>query len=238
MAPSLPAKRPSWRPDIEGLRGLAVLLVVGFHAGFPLLRGAFVAVDVFFVLSGFFLTSALLRELVADRDVPLSDAYGRRIWRLMPALLVVLLATLLMSTFLFAPIDRADIASNLLPMAFFTGNLDLAADGVNYFSAGENPLLHLWTLGIEYQLLLFWPALLLLLGWIGRRRAGAADSDATRQLIVLRTLLAGIAMAGAVSFALSIWLSSASPMWAYFGPHTRLWAFAAGSAMAFIAGAG
>ncbi|MES2522100.1 MAG: acyltransferase family protein [Gemmatimonadota bacterium] len=242
MAPSLPGKQPHWRPDIEGLRGLAVLLVVGFHAGFPLLRGAFVAVDVFFVLSGFFLTSALLRELVADRTVSLSDVYGRRVWRLMPALIVVLGATLLMSTFLFAPIDRADVASNLRPVAFFTGNLVFASEGVNYFTAGENPLLHLWTLGVEYQLLLFWPAFLVLLAWIARRRARGSESSgassSARRMIIVQTLLVGIATAGAVSFALSLWLSTAAPMWAYFGPHTRLWAFAAGGAMAFIAGAG
>ena len=106
MASSLPAKA-TWRPDIEGLRGLAVLLVVCFHAGLPMLRGAFVAVDVFFVLSGFFLTSTLVRQLVSDDELELEEVYARRVWRLLPAMVVVLLATLLSAMFLYAPIDRA-----------------------------------------------------------------------------------------------------------------------------------
>ena len=84
MASSLPTT-PDWRTDLEGLRGLAVLLVVGFHAGLPAWRGAFVAVDVFFVLSGFFLTSTLTRLVVADSGLDLSDVYGKRVWRLMPS---------------------------------------------------------------------------------------------------------------------------------------------------------
>ena len=109
MASSLPAKG-SWRPDLEGLRGMAVFLVVCFHAGMPMLRGAFVAVDVFFVLSGFFLTSTIARRIVADEGLDLEDLYARRVWRLLPAMVVVLLATLLSVMFLYAPIDRAAVA--------------------------------------------------------------------------------------------------------------------------------
>src|SRR5690349_3947443 len=92
------------RADIEGLRGLAVLLVVCFHAGVTWLRGAFIAVDVFFVLSGFFLTSSLLRRLVTEDGVALGDVYARRLWRLLPAMAVVLVATLVSAMLLYAPI--------------------------------------------------------------------------------------------------------------------------------------
>ena len=100
MASSPPTKA-AWRPDLEGLRGLAVCLVVCFHAGVPALRGAFVAVDVFFVLSGFFLTSTLLRKITAPEGIDLTELYGHRVWRLLPAMAVVLLSTLVLSRLLF-----------------------------------------------------------------------------------------------------------------------------------------
>jgi peptidoglycan/LPS O-acetylase OafA/YrhL len=226
-----------WRPDIEGLRGLAVLLVVCFHAGVPGLRGAFVAVDVFFVLSGFFLTTTLTRKLVTDDGFDLADVYARRAWRLLPAMAFMLLATLSMSMLLYAPIDRPAVADNLGPVALFASNLTFASSGVNYFSAGANPLLHTWTLGVEWQLALFFPALILALAWLGRRNAGA-ETGAERRMIIMRTVFTGIVIVGAISFGVSVWISRSAPMWAYFGPHTRLWSFAAGAATAFIAGGG
>ena len=225
------------RLDIDGLRGLAVLLVVFFHAGVPSLRGAFVAVDVFFVLSGFFLTTTLTRSLVTDDELALSNVYAHRAWRLLPAMVVVVLATLITTMLLYAPIDRAGVADNLGPVALFASNLAFAAGGVNYFSAGENPVLHTWTLGVEWQLALVFPALVMMLAWFGRRRAGA-ETGQERRMIVMQTVFVGILIAGAISFAVSVWVSGTAPMWAYFGPHTRLWAFAAGGAIAFIAGGG
>src|SRR6185436_13005570 len=103
-----------------------------------------VAVDVFFVLSGFFLTTTLLRSLVTGEEIALTDVYARRAWRLLPAMVVVVLVTLFTAMLLYAPIDRAAVADNVGPVALFTSNLSFAADGVNYFSAGENPLLHTW----------------------------------------------------------------------------------------------
>ena len=237
MPSSAPA-RLTWRPDIEGLRGLAVLLVVAFHAGVPAFRGAFVAVDVFFVLSGFFLTSALTRQLVTDNGIDLTDVYGRRVWRLLPAMVVVLLATLTSVMFLYAPIDRAAIAESLQPVAFFTGNLAFAAEGVNYFSADQNPLLHTWTIGVEYQLLLFFPVLVVVLAWIGKRRSTSTMTDDERRVVMVRTVFVGVVVVGVLSFALSVVLSGNDSMWAYFGPHTRLWAFAAGAAASFLVAAG
>jgi peptidoglycan/LPS O-acetylase OafA/YrhL len=238
MAPALPATRSTWRPDIEGLRGLAVLLVVFFHAGMSAFRGAFVAVDVFFVLSGFFLASALIRQLVDHDQIRVGDVCARRVWRLLPAMLVVLLITLLSAMVLYAPIDRAQVAGQLIPVVFFGGNLAFASDGVNYFSAGENPLLHTWTLGVEYQLVVCLTALFAGLAALGRKRAGTEAAAIERRLIVLRTILAGVVIVGAVSWCTNVWLNETAPMWAYFGPHTRLWAFAAGAAVAFLAGAG
>ncbi len=238
MASALPATSPTWRPDIEGLRGIAVLLVVCFHAGLPAFRGAFVAVDVFFVLSGFFLASALIRQLVDHDHIRVREVCARRVWRLLPAMVVVLLATLLSAMLLYAPIDRAEVGRQLIPVAFFGGNLAFAAAGVNYFSAGENPLLHTWTLGVEYQLVVCLTALFAGLAVIGQKRAVDEPVLLERRLIVLRTVLVGLVIAGVLSLLASVRLNETAAMWAYFGPHTRLWAFVAGAALAFVAGSG
>jgi peptidoglycan/LPS O-acetylase OafA/YrhL len=226
----------SRRLDLDGLRGLAVLLVVGFHAGVPALRGAFVAVDVFFVLSGFFLATTLTRRLATGEDLLPTELLARRVWRLLPALVLVLLGTLA-STLLYAPIDRGLVAKHMVPVSAFAGNLAFAADGVNYFGAGENPLLHTWALGVELQLALLFPLLVTLFAAWGERRAGT-ETGAERRWTVLRTVLLGVAATGAVSFAMSVVINDSAPMWAYFGPHTRLWSFCAGALMAFLTGGG
>lgn len=228
---------PARRLDLDGLRGIAVLLVVCFHAGIAGFRGAFVAVDVFFVLSGFFLATTLARRLATGEDLRIADLYGRRVWRLLPAMVVVLLATLASAMFLYAPIDRAAVAGNMLPVSLFAGNLAFAATGVNYFRSGENPLLHTWTLGVEWQLALLFPALIAFLAAYGRRRAGDAPPAEARE-VAMRTAFSGLVIAGAASFIVAVIVNEIAPMWAYFGPHTRLWAFAAGGAMAFFAGGG
>ncbi|HEV8358022.1 MAG TPA: acyltransferase family protein, partial [Gemmatimonadales bacterium] len=226
----------SRRLDLDGLRGLAVLLVVGFHAGLPALRGAFVAVDVFFVLSGFFLATTLTRRLATGEEIRPAELVASRVWRLLPALVVVLLGTLA-TTLLYAPIDRAAVAARVVPVAAFVPNLAFAADGVNYFAAGQNPLLHTWTLGVELQLALLFPLLVMLCAAWGGVRAGT-ETGAERRWIVLRTVLIGVAVAGLLSFVLSVNINDSAPMWAYFGPHTRLWSFCAGGLMAFLTGGG
>src|SRR5437763_1648519 len=105
-------ERPGFRSDIEGLRGLAILLVVAFHAGVSWTAGGFVGVDVFFVLSGFFITGLLAREVATTGDVDLSEFYARRARRLLPAFLVVLFATLAAVLWLYAPIDQPAIAAD------------------------------------------------------------------------------------------------------------------------------
>src|SRR3954468_19564183 len=102
----------AFRADLEGLRGVAILLVVLFHAGVRAAQGGFVGVDVFFVLSGFFITGMLARSWAADRTIDLGEFWGRRALRLLPPLLLVLGATLALVMTLYAPIDRADVAKN------------------------------------------------------------------------------------------------------------------------------
>jgi peptidoglycan/LPS O-acetylase OafA/YrhL len=227
------ADRPRFRPDIEGLRGVAILLVVLFHAGVAALDGGFVGVDVFFVLSGFFITGLLLREQAsAGGELDLRGFYGARALRLLPSLLVVLLATLALVTWLYAPIDRAPVAANARWVALHGGNVAFARESVDYFSSGANPLLHTWSLAVEEQFYVVWPLLFLLLAWIaGRRRADARPEG---EAAATKRLLLGIGVAGALSFVASLWLTHAAQPWAFFGMPTRIWEFALGGALAVV----
>ncbi len=221
--------RPQFRPDIEGLRGVAILLVVLFHAGVSRLSGGFVGVDVFFVLSGFFITGLLVREL-EQGGVNLPEFYARRALRLMPALLVVLMTTLALVMWLYAPIDRAPIADTARSVALYSGNIDFARGAVDYFSAGENPLLHTWSLAVEQQFYIVWPLLVLLIVYFIKRQSG--DSFTSGGEVAKSRLLLLIAFAGVLSLAASLWLTETSQPWAFFGMPTRIWEFALGGALA------
>jgi peptidoglycan/LPS O-acetylase OafA/YrhL len=223
-------ERPAFRPDIEGLRGVAILLVVGFHAGVRGLSGGFVGVDVFFVLSGFFITGLLVRELAQNGGVDLTEFYGKRALRLLPALLLVLLATLGAVMWLYAPIDRAAIAANARAVALYSGNIDFARNSLDYFSTGDNPLLHTWSLAVEEQFYLVWPLLFLLVAGIYSRKIVDETGDGDTR----KRFLMGIAIAGSLSFIASLWLTRTAQSWAFFGMPTRIWEFAVGGAIALM----
>jgi peptidoglycan/LPS O-acetylase OafA/YrhL len=224
-------QRPSFRPDLEGLRGVAILLVVLFHAGVPGLAGGFVGVDVFFVLSGFFITGLLARDLAETGQVRVREFYGQRALRLLPVLLVVLLATLALVMTLYAPIDRAAVATTARSVALSTSNLEFARSAVNYFGSRDNPLLHTWSLAVEEQFYLVWPLLLALFALlVGRRGLPVAGDPATSS--PPDGLLRWIVGVGIVSFGASIWVTQLSQPWAFFGLGTRLWEFALGGALA------
>jgi len=218
-------ERPAFRPDIEGLRGIAILLVVAFHAGVSGVRGGFVGVDVFFVLSGFFITAMLARELSETGDVDVNAFYTRRALRLLPALLVTLLVTLGAVFWLYAPIDRAAIAADARAVALYSGNVAFASGSVDYFSTGDNPLLHTWSLAVEEQFYLVWPLLFLAIGFLG-----VTDQRARAR----KRLFVAIVAAGVVSFLVSLWLTRVSQPWAFFGMPTRIWEFALGGSLALV----
>ena len=176
-----------YRADIDGLRAIAVLAVIGFHANPALIPGGFVGVDIFFVISGF-LISSLIRSGLKDGSFSFIEFYGRRIRRLFPALIVVLLATWSVGWFILPPSEYAALGRHTLAGAAFAANV-LSYSEVGYFDmpATTKPLLHLWSLGVEEQFYIVFPALLLLL-WRYR---------AVRSSLVL---------IGIVSFALNIGL--------------------------------
>jgi peptidoglycan/LPS O-acetylase OafA/YrhL len=209
---SLPSDR--YRPDIDGLRAVAVMLVVLYHAFPEAMRGGFVGVDIFFVISGFLITGIIARELDQQR-FSLLGFYNRRIRRIFPALIVVLSAVLVLGWLWMLPAAYARLSSDVFASAAFVANFALLLQS-GYFDveAAKKPLLHLWSLGIEEQFYLFWPLILML---------------AAR----LRQNLLGVACAiGLASFALNVALIGVSPVATFYLPVTRAWELLAGAALA------
>ena len=223
-------ERAGFRPDLEGVRGLAILLVILFHAGVRGLSGAFVAVDVFFVLSGYFITRQLLRELEDSGRIDVAAFYRKRAVRLLPALLLVLVATLALVMTLYAPIDRPYIASHARAVALYASNVELARTAVDYFSSQDNPLLHTWSLAVEEQFYLIWPLLFVLVAAFtlgGRAEEDMDGEDRSRRRLLVA--MSGLAIA---SFGVALWTYRHSQPWAYFGLPTRMWEFAFGGVVA------
>src|ERR1700753_1928605 len=159
MSP-LPSER--YRPDIDGLRAIAVMLVVNFH-GFPdAMPGGFIGVDIFFVISGFLITGIIAREL-GEARFGLVGVYVRRIRRIFPALIVVLAAVLVLGWLWLLPRAYAQLASDVFASAAFAANIALMLQS-RYFDieSAKKPLLHLWSRGIEEQFYLAWPLILML----------------------------------------------------------------------------
>ena len=210
--PSQPKDRH--RGDIEGLRAVAVLLVVIFHAAPEALPGGFIGVDIFFVISGFLITGIVARELAAAR-FSLAAFYGRRIRRIFPALILVLAAVLVLGWLFMLPDAYARLSSDVAAAAAFSANIALLLQS-GYFDVegARNPLLHLWSLGIEEQFYLVWPLLLM---------------AAAR----LRIGLAGVAIAIAFgSFLLDVALIGPHPVATFYLPFTRAWELLAGAILA------
>jgi peptidoglycan/LPS O-acetylase OafA/YrhL len=222
----------SHRADIQGLRAVAVLLVVLAHAGVRFLEGGFVGVDVFFVLSGFLITGLLLAEARKNGSVSLLDFYVRRARRILPAAALTLLVTDV-AAFLILNFVRADEAvRDSLWAAGFASNLRFAARGVDYFAQGDppSPMLHFWSLSVEEQFYFVWPLLLSIALFgvaVGRRRRAGAPRE--RHLLVVVVALA------AVSFVFSIQLTATQPVAAYFSPWTRAWELGLGATLAVCA---
>ena len=156
-----PSGAPSaFRPDIEGLRAIAILMVVAFHCDLPGASGGFLGVDVFFVLSGYLITGLLVREFAVTGRIDLLDFYARRVRRLLPAAALMLVVTVLVGAYVLAPNEMLFMARAARATAIYGSNLFFAANASNYFSpeVESNPLLHTWSLAVEEQFFLFWPA--------------------------------------------------------------------------------
>ncbi len=227
-------KRRDFRSDIEGLRAVAVLAVVGFHAGFPGLTGGFVGVDVFFVISGFLITGILWRDLSARGSIRLVRFYGARARRLLPAAATVIVVTALASCALLPPLQARSVLGDAIACALYVGNYRFAIEGTDYLAAGAppSPLQHYWSLGVEEQFYLVWPALIIGTAWLVRRvhrRGCRANAPSVPPYLVV------LAAVGAVSFLISLVWTHWLPSWAFFSLPSRAWELAAGGLVALTA---
>src|SRR5271156_5426051 len=205
-----------FRPDIEGMRAVAVGLVVlyhGFHAPFT---GGFVGVDVFFVVSGFLITGLLLHEKARTERISISRFYARRVRRILPAATLVVLATVFATYYWLGFIAGNQIAGDAKWTAVFAANIHFALIGTDYLGSQlpPSPLQHMWSLGVEEQFYVVWPTLFLLLAVIARRskRRNVFGVVATSLLVVI-----------GFSLAWSIIQTSSNATWAYFTTLPPAW---------------
>ena len=215
MASALPGARIAYRPDLDGLRGIAVAAVVAFHAFPQVAPGGFSGVDIFFVISGYLITGFLREHLESGRRGYFGDFFARRARRIFPALAVVLIATCAAGWWLLLPAEYARLGAHAAAGAGFGANFLLWSES-GYFDieAQAKPLLHLWSLAIEEQFYLVWPLAL----YFARKR---------------RALFIALA---AVALVASFWFSTLAvlvdPPAGYYSPASRAWELLAGALLA------
>lgn len=220
------------RRDIQGLRALAVIVVVFDHVvGWP--GGGFVGVDVFFVISGFLITGLLLKEVDRTGRISFADFYRRRVRRILPAAVLTLLVTVGGSYLVFNSGRFASILGDAVWSAFFAANWRFASTGTDYFAgAGPvSPLQHFWSLAVEEQFYLVWPVLIVVAVVAARRGSGTADPIRFRRIATIVIVLVSIA-----SFAWALTETSAAPTLAYFSTFSRAWELGVGALLALTAG--
>jgi len=211
-----------FRPDVEGLRAVAVVLVVLYHAGLHGLSGGFVGVDVFFVISGFVITGLLLREQAGTGRTSLASFYGRRVRRILPAATLVIVTTVIATYVVLGAFYGDPTAVAARWTAVFLANFHFASTGTDYLAATQppSPLQNFWSLAVEEQFYLVFPALVLVTAWF--RRASSLRARLTFVLVPIIVL----------SLALSIAQTASNPDAAFFSPLTRAWELALGALVA------
>lgn len=209
-----------FRPDIQGLRAVAVLAVLLYHAGIPGVATGFVGVDIFFVISGFLITGLLAREQNATGTISFRGFYARRARRILPAAFVTVALTVIVALAVIPPLARTRMLTDAAATLLYIPNLLFAARQNDYL-ADQTPSLfqHFWSLGVEEQFYLLWPLLLLVLLRVTRTRAA--------------TVTAVVAVT-ALSLAFCIWLTPVDQPWAFYSLPTRAWEFGAGGMLALL----
>lgn len=210
-----------FRGDIEGLRAVAVLAITLYHFSMPGIPGGFVGVDVFFAISGYLITTLLVREAERTDRINLANFYARRARRLLPAALAMTIVTLAVGFLLFSPMEQLRAGKAAAVSSAYLSNFWFLKQTWDYFSpmAAMNPFLHTWSLGVEEQFYLVWPAMVMLAWKLTKSHRGVA-----------------MALLGAtlVSLALSIWLTGAKQSWAFYSSPTRAWEFGVGGLFALL----
>ncbi|MBA2709845.1 MAG: acyltransferase [Tatlockia sp.] len=214
---SIKGNQLEYRPDIDGLRAIAVLLVVAFHAFPQFIKGGFIGVDIFFVISGFLISKIIISGLIENDSFSISKFYSRRINRIFPALILMLIACFIFGWFALMPDEYKQLNKHILGGASFIANLLLWKES-GYFdnAALTKPLLHLWSLGIEEQFYIVWP---LIIWFTWKKRFNLAFT---------------IVMIATVSFLLNISIVKYDATAAFYSPLTRFWELLTGSFLAFL----
>jgi len=225
-AQNAPRAEQHYRADIDGLRAVAILGVVAYHVGVPGITGGYVGVDIFFVLSGYLITQLLSRELDQTGTLSIANFYARRLRRLLPALGLVIVATLLLSSFLLPPAGpREELAESALTSLLFVANHFFLAQSGGYFAGAAElkPLLHLWSLSVEEQFYVVWPFVLIAIALLTRARTRLAWMRAAIAVIIV------------TSFVLSTWLVRHYLAAAFYTAPSRAWELGIGALLALTA---
>ena len=203
--------------QIQGLRALAALLVVIFHA--RLVPGGFIGVDIFYVISGYLITGLILREIEKTGTLDLQNFYQRRIKRLLPTSVFVLFVTAIFGMFVLPAITRDALGRDLFAAATYISNYLFAWWQNDYqnLNATPSPFIHYWSLAVEEQFYVVWPIFILFLSRYGKR-----------------AVLYGVASSSALSLLLSIYQTQTSPIWAFYSLPTRAWELGVGALLLFI----
>lgn len=229
------------RGDIQGLRAVAVLTVIAAHTQVPFLRGGFIGVDVFYVISGYLISTLLYREVLVSGRFSLMSFWARRARRILPAATLVTVATVLASLAWLSLVDARQVVLDALWASVFAANIHFAQQGVYYFAqeTGPSPLQHYWSLAVEEQFYVVWPLMLLgclALSRIGRSRIRGGRRAHQHQTPRLpRGLL--LAVLGVITLASLIWslhATAVSPQSAYFSTFTRVWELGVGAMLALV----
>lgn len=216
-----------FRLDLQGVRGFALILVLGCHAGLPFLHGGFVGLDAFFVLSGFLITGLILAEVGRTGTISLTRFYARRARRLLPLAATVLIFTFAGSLLLFGSVRAYETGGDISAAALYFVNWRFISQQIDYFEfegPTVSPVQHFWSLSVEEQFYLAWPLMVLALLFLARR-AGLSP----RLIIWL-----AISSLGLASLAYGIWFSPHDPQSAYFSTLTRIWQIGLGCALAVV----
>ncbi|GMA39408.1 acyltransferase family protein [Mobilicoccus caccae] len=231
--------------SLDGLRTIAVLLVVAFHVGMPGMAGGYLGVDVFFVLSGFLITTLLLKELSSTGRIDLGRFWARRALRLMPAAMLVIAAVVVWALFVAEPYRRPGIGADALWSLLYVGNWRFISSSSYFADDGtSSPLLHVWSLAVEEQFYVAWPLLLMLVcTLVWRRAAGKGFVDSAARIEADRRRKAGVVLATgllaltlAVASAIWLWVlyDPAAPERAYMGTDTKVFEPLIGAAAAAL----
>lgn len=217
-----------FRPDIEGLRAIAVGVVLLYHAGLELTPGGFVGVDIFFVISGFLITSLLVREVEQTGRVSMARFYARRARRLLPAAALVLVVSALLTWWTASPVDWSTSGADIVAAAVYVENWLLAARSVDYLAEGvaASPVQHYWSLSVEEQFYVVWPLVLLIVVLIVRKSGWN----------VRAVMGAGLGLIVIPSLVWSVIATDTTPESAYFMTTTRLWELGIGALVAVTVG--